>query len=65
MTTPAEKSRAGSAVLGATLGFALGFVMVWQGCIHGEAMRSQDMTLAAFGGVVCGILGAILGAVIG
>lgn len=61
----AKGGRAGSAVLGATLGFALGTVLVWQGCAHGQAMTSQELTLAAFGGIVSGILGAILGAVIG
>ena len=50
----------GSAVLGATLGFAVGFMIVQQGCGNGNWVP-----LALFGGAIFAILGAILGALFG
>ncbi len=63
--SPASSGKGGWALIGAGIGFILGSILVWQGCAHGQAMNSREMTIAAFGGVVCGILGAILGAVLG
>lgn len=63
--TPEAKSRAGSAFIGAGIGFLIGSVLVWQGCARGGSMDGREMTIAAFGGIVVAILGAILGAVIG
>jgi hypothetical protein len=63
--TPPRASKGAMALGGAAIGFALGTILVWQGCGHGESMNGQETTIAMFGGVVCGILGAVLGAVLG
>lgn len=55
-----KSDRKGSAVLGATLGFGVGFLIVQQGCGNGNWVP-----LALFGGAIFAILGAILGAMLG
>jgi hypothetical protein len=61
----AAPNKARAALVGSGIGFVLGGVLIWQGCAHGQTMTSQEITIAAFGGVIFAILGAILGAVLG
>lgn len=63
--TPAEKSRSASALLGASIGFAIGVLVVWQLYFQGADLTGQGFAFAAISGAVFAILGAILGAIIG
>jgi hypothetical protein len=53
------------AVFGAFVGFMVGGTLVWGGCGGFGSMEPKGYAIAAFGGAVFAILGAILGAVIG
>lgn len=56
----ADKGKAGAALIGTSVGFGIGFLIVQQGCGTGNWIP-----MALFGGALFAILGAILGALLG